>query len=204
MNTGRLTFALSAATLLFSIHLPSAWSQVPPPPDGKEALSDRYPGRAYSPYAGRGFPSRVFWGDTHLHSDMSMDAGAFGNRLGLDEAYRFARGEEVTTSTGLKAKLSRPFDFLVVADHSDNMGFFPDLFDGKPHILNEPTGRDWYDRITAGEGVGVALELIGLFSQGEFPEGMILLAQLRSLQIRVAGYGSCCGKIQAAGGGKHS
>ncbi len=153
--------------------LPVAWAQVPPPPDGADALSDRYTGRAYSPYAGRGFPSRPFWGDTHLHTSLSMDAGAFGNRLGLDAAYQFARGEEVTSSTGLKVKLSRPLDFLVIADHSDNMGFFPDLFAGKAFILEDPTGKDWYDRVMAGEGVGVALELISLFSQGKFPEGLM-------------------------------
>ncbi len=164
---------LSVAALLFSLNVPGAWSQVPPPPDGREALSDQYSGRAYSPYASRGFPSRMFWGDTHLHTALSMDAGAFGNRLGLDEAYRFARGEEVTSATGLKVKLSRPLDFLVVADHSDNMGFFPDLFEGKSHILRDPTGKDWYDRVMAGEGVGVALELIGLFSQGRFPEALM-------------------------------
>jgi hypothetical protein len=33
-------------------------------------------------YAGRSFPTQVFWGDTHLHTGMSMDAGAFGARLG--------------------------------------------------------------------------------------------------------------------------
>jgi hypothetical protein len=104
---------------------------------------------------------------------MSMDAGAFGNRLGIDAAYRFARGEEVVTSTGQKARLSRPLDWLVVADHSDNMGFFPDMFAGAPHIVNDPTGKDWYNRIQAGEGVGVALELIGLFSQGDFPEALM-------------------------------
>ena len=158
--------------LLFSA-LPVAWAQVPPPPNGADALSDRYSGRAYSPYAGRGFPSRPFWGDTHLHTSLSMDAGAFGNRLGLDAAYQFARGEEVTSASGLKVKLSRPLDFLVVADHSDNMGFFPDLVAGKSFILEDPTGKDWYDRIMAGEGVGVALELIGLFSQGEFPEALM-------------------------------
>ncbi len=152
--------------------LPVAWAQVPPPPDGAEALSDQYSGRAYSPYAGRGFPSRPFWGDTHLHTSLSMDAGAFGNRLGLDAAYQFARGEEVISSTGLKVKLSRPLDFLVIADHSDNMGFFPDLFAGKAFILEDPTGKDWYDRVMAGEGVGVALELIAKFSQGEFPEAL--------------------------------
>lgn len=167
----RSVFWVSMFLFLFSA-LPAAWAQVPPPPDGADALSDRYPGRAYSPYAGRGFPSRPFWGDTHLHTSLSMDAGAFGNRLGLDAAYQFARGEEVTSSTGLKVKLSRPLDFLVIADHSDNMGFFPDLFAGKAFILEDPTGKDWYDRVMAGEGVGVALELIGLFSQGKFPEGL--------------------------------
>ena len=168
----RSVFWVSMFLFLFSA-LPAAWAQVPPPPDGADALSDRYPGRAYSPYAGRGFPSRPFWGDTHLHTSLSMDAGAFGNRLGLDAAYQFARGEEVTSSSGLKVKLSRPLDFLVIADHSDNMGFFPDLFEGKAFILEDPTGKDWYDRVMAGEGVGVALELIGLFSQGEFPEALI-------------------------------
>ncbi len=163
--------AVSSFTLLMS--LPNAWAQVPPPPDGAEALSAQYPGKAYSPYAGRNFPDQVFWGDTHLHTDISMDAGAFGNRLGLDAAYRFARGEEVTASSGQQAKLSRPLDFLVIADHSDNMGFFPDLFAGKQHILRDPTGKDWYNRVMAGDGVGVAIELIGLFSQGKFPEALI-------------------------------
>jgi hypothetical protein len=102
-----------------------------------------------------------------------MDAGAFGNRLGLDEAYRFARGEEVESTSGGPVRLSRPLDFLVIADHSDNMGFFPDMFAGAEHILSDPTGKDWYERVKSGDGVSVALELIGLFSQGEFPEALI-------------------------------
>src|SRR4030095_15185823 len=47
----------------------------------------------YSPYAGRNFPTRPFFGDTHLHTSFSMDAGAFGARLGPKDAYRFAKGE---------------------------------------------------------------------------------------------------------------
>ena len=93
-----------------------------PTPDAVSA----FPGQKYySPYAGRNFPTQVFWGDTHLHTGMSMDAGAFGARLVPEDAYRFARGEELTSSTGQRVKLGRPLDFLVVADHSDNMGFFP-------------------------------------------------------------------------------
>ena len=150
----------------------TAHAQIPPPSDSS-GLSDRYTGTAYSPYAGRNFATGVYFGDTHLHTDISMDAGAFGNRLGLDAAYRFARGETVESTSAGPVKLSRPLDFLVVADHSDNMGFFPDMLSGAPHILSDPTGKDWYNRVKAGDGVGVALELIGLFSQGEFPEALV-------------------------------
>ena len=150
----------------------SAQAQVPPP-ENAQALSRAYTGKVYSPYAGRNFATDVYFGDTHLHTDISMDAGAFGNRLGLDAAYRFARGEEVNSTTAGPVRLSRPLDFLVVADHSDNMGFFPDMLGGAPHVLADPTGKDWYNRVQAGEGVGVALELIGLFSQGKFPPKLI-------------------------------
>src|SRR5688500_6294460 len=105
----------------------------------------------YSPYADRDFPTRPYFGDTHLHTSFSMDAGAFGARIGPRDAYRFARGEQITASSGQPAKLSRPLDFLVVADHSDNMGFFPDLFAGKPEVIANQTGRQWYDMIQSGK-----------------------------------------------------
>ena len=161
---------LPLALMLTSI---AATAQVPPPPDAAAVLSGAYTGESYSPYAERSFPTFPLWGDSHLHTELSMDAGAFGNRLGLDEAYRFARGEQVTSSNGTPARLSRPLDWLVIADHSDNMGLFPDLLAGAPHILADPTGRDWYDRIQAGDGVAVAIELIGLFSQQKFPPGLL-------------------------------
>src|SRR5687768_8828622 len=128
---------------------------------------------AYSPYAGRDFPTRPLFGDTHLHTSFSFDAGAFGARLGPREAYRFARGEEVTASSSQPVKLSRPLDFLVVADHSDNMGFFPDLLAGKPELLAHPTGRKWYDMIQAGKGGEAAIEIIVAFSQGTFPKKLM-------------------------------
>jgi Protein of unknown function (DUF3604) len=139
------------------------------------AAADRaFPAKpSYSPYAGRNFPTRPFFGDTHLHTGFSMDAGAFGCRLSPRDAYRFARGEEITASSGQPAKLSRPLDFLVVADHSDNMGFFPDLFAGKAEILAQPMGRTWYDMIQSGKGADAALDIIGKFSQGTFPEELM-------------------------------
>jgi hypothetical protein len=130
------------------------------------------PGKPYSPYAGRNFPARPLFGDTHLHTSYSLDAGVFGARLGPREAYQFARGEEVTASSGQRAKLSRPLDFLVVADHSDNMGFFPQLISGKPEMLADPTGRRWYEMMQAGEGAKAAFEIIAGFSDGSFPKAL--------------------------------
>src|SRR6266699_4095375 len=136
--------------------------------------------RPYSPYAGRDFATRPFFGDTHLHTSFSMDAGAFGARLLPVDAYRFAKGEQVTASSGQPAKLSRPLDFLVVADHSDNMGFFPDLFAGKPELLADPTGRKWYDMIQAGKGGEAAIEIIVSFSHGTFPKDLMYFPGTRA------------------------
>ncbi|WP_223423096.1 DUF3604 domain-containing protein [Tateyamaria pelophila] len=138
-------------------------------------LSDSYPGRAYSPYTNRAFPDKVFWGDTHLHTRLSADAGLFGNTLGLDDAYRFARGEQVVASSGQPAKMGRPLDWLVIADHSDAMGFSEDLAKGSPNILAFEKGREWYAGFQAGgdAGAAAAIDLITNFAQGTMPEGML-------------------------------
>ena len=126
----------------------------------------------YSPPAGRNFPTRPFFGDTHLHTSLSFDAGAFGARLTPRDAYRFAKGEELTASSGQRAKLARPLDFLVVADHAENMGFFPQLFAGEPTMLADPTGRRWYEMIQTGKGLDAAFEMIMGASQGTFPKNL--------------------------------
>src|ERR1700727_1943398 len=125
----------------------------------------------YSPYAGRNFPTRPFFGDTHLHTSFSMDAGAFGARLGPRDAYRFAKGEEVIASSGQHAKLSRPLDFLVVTDHSDGMGFFPQLMAADPVLMATPQGRRWYDEINSGQGAKAAIDIITSFGKGDLPKG---------------------------------
>ena len=169
MKTIAIAPLLAALAATVSVN---ANAQVVPTEKDRAQLSREYTGKVYSPYAERDFATNVYFGDTHLHTSLSMDAGAFGNRLGLDPAYKFARGEQVTSTNAGPVRLSRPLDFLVVADHSDNMGFFPDLFAGKAFILEDPTGKKWYDMIKAGKGVDVAIELIGLFSQGKFPKAL--------------------------------
>jgi uncharacterized protein DUF3604 len=162
------------ATALVTTLLASAQEPVP----GSDSLRDAWPQQMqFSPYAGHNFPTAVYWGDTHLHTSMSFDAGAFGARLDPYDAYRFASGGEVTSSTGVKARLSRPLDFLVVADHSDNMGFFPTLLGGEPSYLADPTGKRWYDMVQAGgsRAVDAALEIIGSFSDDSFPPALASL-----------------------------
>lgn len=91
------------------------------------------------------FPQRVLWGDTHLHTDNSIDAFGFGTRLGPEEALKFARGDEVTSTTGTRAQLSRPLDFLVIADHSDGLGATRRLYDAPRILIRDPTLRRWHD-----------------------------------------------------------
>jgi hypothetical protein len=169
--------SLAAAALLSAapVLLPSeALAQYVPLGD-QASLSEVYPGKVYSPYAQRSFPSRVFWGDTHLHTALSMDAGLFGARLGLEDAYRFARGEEVMASSGQPAKLARPLDWLVIADHSDGMGFITDLAVGKPDVIAFEQGKKWYEGLQKGgeASAAAALDLIGTFSQGQVDPEMM-------------------------------
>jgi hypothetical protein len=105
----------------------------------------------YSPYPQQDFPDRVFFGDTHLHTSYSADAGMIGNTLGPEDAYRFARGETVTSSTGIPARLSRPLDFLVVADHAENLGLAPAIAESNPELLANDWGRMVHDLVKKGD-----------------------------------------------------
>jgi hypothetical protein len=99
----------------------------------------------YSPYINRAFPQQIFWGDTHLHTTYSPDAGMVGNfNLGPADAYQFARGEQIQANNGMQVKLGRPLDFLVVADHSEYQGLMPLLRGGDPELLKNEVGNRWY------------------------------------------------------------
>jgi hypothetical protein len=134
-----------------------------------------YPGKTYSPYAQRNFPSQVYWGETHLHTGLSLDAGLFGNILGPEDAYRFARGEEIKSSTGLPVKLGRPLDWMAVTDHTDAMGLATDIQKGTPNILAVPKGKEWHEGFAqGGQAAGkAAFDLITHFAQMKLPEQML-------------------------------
>ena len=141
---------------------------------GKDQLSDLYSGKTYSPFAGRTFPEVLLWGDSHLHTSLSFDAGAFGNRLGPRVAYRFARGEEVTSSSGQRVRLARPLDWLAITDHSDGMGFTDDALAASPFVTNYEQGARWSKGFRAGgqEAVDATLDMIQTFSQGKMDPEM--------------------------------
>ena len=111
------------------------------------SLERAFQRRPYSPYANRSFATSVYWGDTHLHTGFSMDAGAFGARLTPRDAYRFAKGEELVSATRQPVRLARPLDFLVVADHPDGMGFFARIFAGEAEAMANPDGRRWHNMV---------------------------------------------------------
>jgi len=140
-----------------------------------EDFKGLYPGKTYSPYAQRSFPSQVYWGETHLHTGLSLDAGLFGNILGHEDAYRFARGEEIKSSTGLPVKLGRPLDWLVITDHSDMMGIATDIQSGAPNILAVPKGKEWHEGFKkGGKAAGeAAFDLITHFAQMKVPEKLV-------------------------------
>jgi hypothetical protein len=121
------------------------------------------------------FPERVYWGDTHLHTANSVDAFGFGVRLGSEEALRFARGEEVTSTTGIKAKLAQPLDFLVIADHSDGLGVTKAIYDAPRLLIRDPLLRRWHDLMHEGpEGsMKATAELIDMVGRNALPQALI-------------------------------
>ncbi len=155
MGAAAIALGLSSSLLAADAGVPTA-----------EQASKLYPGKAYSPYADRSFPSQVYWGDTHLHTGLSLDAGLFGNVLTHEDAYRLARGEQITSSTGLPVKLGRPLDWLVVTDHSDMMGIATDIQTGAPNIVKIPEGKRWHEAFKQGgqAAAKAAFELITAFS----------------------------------------
>jgi hypothetical protein len=168
----KTTLSLLMATAL-AISLPAAAQDAGTV--SAEDLASLYPGEAYSPYANRSFPSNIYWGETHVHTGLSLDAGLFGNILGHADAYRFARGEQITSSTGLPVKLGRPLDWLVIADHSDMMGIATDIQKGTPNILADPKGKEWHEGFKKGGAAAgeAAFDLITHFAQMKVPEQLV-------------------------------
>jgi hypothetical protein len=157
---------IAAAFLAAALASPALADYVGSVTGDRDTVREAFKVPGYSPYAGRSFPGKVLWGDTHLHTNLSLDARAFGVMLGPEEAYRFARGEEVTASHGERVKLSRPLDWLVVSDHSDAMGTMNEIVKGNPTLMRDAKVKNWHDRITQGgdSALAATMEVIETFA----------------------------------------
>jgi hypothetical protein len=129
----------------------------------------------YSPMANAAHATNVYWGDSHLHTGLSLDAGLFGNTLGPDDAYRLARGGKVIATSGLPVQLARPLDWLIVTDHTDLMGIATDIKKGTPNILANATARSWHEGFREGGAAAAAatFDLIKSFSQMTLPKQIV-------------------------------
>lgn len=121
-----------------------------------------------------GHATAVFWGDTHLHTADSPDAFSFGARLGPEDALRFARGEEVTATSGTQARLARPLDFLVIADHAVGLGVSREIYEGNPVLTADPRIARWHELLQAGgeDAQKVAREMIDGHLAGTNPPAL--------------------------------
>lgn len=169
-NLGVTTQALSLALSLTLSLTVCAGAAAPP-----KGLSDY--SLEYSPYTDKPYAQQPLWGDTHLHTTISGDAIAFGTILTHADAYQLALGKEVVTSHGIKSKLSRPLDFLVVADHAEGYGLVRELRAGNPKLLADKDERiqRWYKMLNAGEfqSALVGGELVYGQATGNLPQSVL-------------------------------
>ncbi len=140
-------------------------------PPGDVIATDLTQVDTFSPYAFRDFPDQVLFGDMHIHSNLSPDAGLLGTSLSAADVYRVARGETVTSNTGQPFRLVRPLDFLVLTDHAEAMGLAPMMRSADPLLLSSETGRAVFDAFNAGpdEAMAAFADLLAYVSAGQDP-----------------------------------
>ena len=139
---------LAGATVLVALALLPGLTLAESP--GATKPGDLTSAKHYSPYAFRNFPDKVLFGDMHIHSNLSPDAGLLGTSLTAADVYRAARGETVMSNTGQPFRLVRPLDFLVLTDHAEAMGLAPMVRESNPILLSSKRGREVWEAFNAG------------------------------------------------------
>jgi len=150
----RLVSAAYISTALLSVSLAMAQDVLP----AKENLSPQK--QEYSPFIDQHFPAQVLFGDTHLHTAYSTDAGMVGTTVSPDEAYRLAKGDTITSSGGLRVKLIRPLDFVLISDHAENLGLADFIRRADPILLANEQGKKWYDLVQEGNGYDAFIDWV--------------------------------------------
>ena len=134
--------------------------------------------QSYSPYVDRDYPENVYWGDTHLHSYLSGDAYSFGATITPDQAYRFAKGEITRADGGEDVRIRRPLDFLMVADHANNLGVLPALVAGDPRVLAGKEAAELAERLARRPTVR---ELLKSATEDEYDAGSKLIGAAKAV-----------------------
>ncbi len=124
--------------------------------------------KPFSPYADREYPTKLLFGEQHIHSALSADAGGGGTKLLPRDLYRFAKGEQVMSNTNQPVKRNRALDFMCITEHTDGMGVITDIFKGTPSIMADEQGADFHNKFAQGGEVAkkASQDLIRFFSQG--------------------------------------
>lgn len=171
--------ATSVLTLTFAACLVAACGQKTQDiPQEPQADPDTAAASAPTPVASptSGYPTRVFWGDTHVHTGWSADAGMDGAITSPDDAYRFALGETITSNAGIEATLARPFDWFLVSDHSDGMGTINEIVSGNEELMQDETLARWSEALNSGDEERAAAaksELIIMQSEERLPAAVM-------------------------------
>ena len=163
-----LRSGLSAAALTVAFACSEGREAEPPAAPAEPAPAAAV---APEPAATPDLPRNVYFGDTHVHTGWSADAGMDGAVLSPEDAYRFALGMEVNSNTGQKAKLARAYDWFMVTDHSDGMGTINEIVAGNPEMMASPVLTRWRDALQQGgeEAASAKSELIVMQSEGKLP-----------------------------------
>lgn len=143
--------------------------------------------KEYSPGVGTDFPKNVYFGDLHLHTRNSPDAYGQGNKeLSPADAYRFARGEEVKSSSGVRARLKRPMDFLAVTDHGEFIGAYYRFTANDPALLESTVGKRWSGFVKEGKPQKLMAEFVTSIEHPDPARDKLPEAVARSIWTEVA------------------
>jgi hypothetical protein len=118
------------------------------------------------------YPTRAYFGDTHVHTGWSADAGLDGAVTSPEDAFRLASGQQIKSNTGQQVKLDRPLDWMVITDHSDGMGTISEIAAGNPKMISDPFLKRMYEALNGNDEKlrrQTVMELIDLQSNGKLP-----------------------------------
>jgi len=122
----------------------------------------------YSPHADIAYPTKLLFGEQHIHSALSADAGGGGTKLLPRDLYRYAKGAQLMSNTNQPVKRDRPLDFMCITEHTDGMGAITDILKGSANIMADKQGKSFHDKFAKGGKTAklASQELIQKFSQG--------------------------------------